>query len=143
MVKKKLTEEQIQKNRENGKLGGRPPKYPDAQALEAKIDEYFNYYETIDKAPTWANMLLYIDISDDTLLRYRTDEEYINKGYADAIKKAEKRHCDFWQQLCLEKPNLQTFCIFELKQPHNGGFSDKQQIENTGKQSMEITFKTI
>lgn len=135
---RKMTEELKQKARECGKLGGRPPKYKTSDALAGAIDDYFANREQTGKVPTWADMLVSLDISDSTLLRYRSDKDYIDEGYAEVIKKAELRHCHFWQQYALEHPNLQSFCIFELKQPHNGGFADKQQVETNGKQTIEI-----
>lgn len=139
---RKLTEEQAQKARENGKLGGRPPKYT-VDELNAKIDEYFELHQTKDNIPKWPDMLNYLSISDDTLLNYRTKDEYVKAGYSDAVKRAERRFSETLIQLAVDNPNLQTLCIFLLKQPHNGGYTDKQQVESTGKQSVEVVIKTI
>lgn len=138
MPRKEMSEEAKQKARENGKLGGRTPKYATAEALESAIDGYFDNCSKNETLPTWADMVVKLGISDRTLLNYRTNEEYIKSGYFDVIKKAEMMHCNFWQNLAVTKPNLQSFCIFELKQPHNGGFADKQQVETNGKQTIEI-----
>jgi len=125
-TKPKLTpDERAQLARDNGKLGGRPPRYKSAEELETAIDLYFGRHNNKDSAPKWQLMLLELNISDDTLLNYRTKEEYINSGYSEVIKKAEQRHSEFWQQLALDHPNLQSFCMFQLKQPHNGGFRDR------------------
>ena len=137
--KRKCTDEEIADNaRIAGKLGGRPPKYGSAEELETAIDNYFIKEIDNGKAPTWAGMLLELYISDRTLLNYRTEETYIKAGYFDVIKRAEQKHCSFWQQYAVEHPNLQSFCIFELKQPHNGGFADKQQ--DNSKQDIKIEF---
>ena len=126
MAAKKTPEERAQLAREYGKLGGRPPKYTAAE-LDAAITRYFDSFANSDDVPTWHDMLLKLGISEDTVTRYRNDEKYIEQGYADALKKATRLHCDFWQQYAVKHPNLQTFCMFELKQPHNGGFTDKPQ----------------
>lgn len=128
--------------RENGKLGGRPPKYT-PEELEAKIDSYFAEHNCKANAPKWHDMLNYINLSDDTLLNYRSKEEYIKAGYSDVIKRAENRHSAFWQQLALDNPNLQTFCIFQLKQPHNGGLSDRQQVDTNNKHQIEVNIKGV
>jgi hypothetical protein len=142
-----LTEEQKEKRRqqarENGKKGGRLPKYKTAEELEEAINRYFEEHNCKENAPKWHEMLYVIDISDSALLRYRSDEKYIKAGYAEVIKKAEQRHSAFWQQLALDFPNLQTFCIFQLKQPHNGGLSDRQQVDTNNKHQVEIDIKGI
>jgi len=140
----KLTKEQAaNKARENGKLGGRPPKYQSAVDLESAINSYFDSHTDKSNAPKWHDMLYALSISDDTLLNYRTKDNYIKSGYSDVIKRAEERFCAFWQQCALDNPNLQSFCIFELKQPHNGGFADKQQVDTNSKQQIEVTLRTI
>lgn len=137
--KRKCTDEQIAENaRTVGKLGGRPPKYKSAEELETAIDKYFANQLANDKAPTWAGMLLELYVSDDTLLNYRSKEEYIKQGYSEVIKRAEQKHCNFWQSYAITHPNLQSFCIFELKQPHNGGFADKQQIDTNSNVKIEF-----
>ena len=115
----------------------RPRKYDTPEKLDKAIADYFAYMETTDQAPTWANMLLYLNISQSTVLRYQEDKgDY--KGFGDPIKKAELMHCDYWQQLALKKPNMAVFCMFELKQPHNGGFRDKPKDDPTHTVSLDI-----
>ena len=63
---KSLTEEQKEKRRqqarENGKKGGRPPKYKTAEELEKAIDAYFECHNTKENAPKWHEMLYVIDV---------------------------------------------------------------------------------
>lgn len=115
----------------------RPMKYKSAEELDKAIQAYIASHDSKDNPPTWAGMLLELDITDDTLRNYRNKEDKY-PGYSDVIKKAEQAHCRFWQQLALAHPNLQSFCMFELKQPHNGGFTDRPQ--DTG-QTGEVTIK--
>lgn len=146
MEVKSLTEEQKeqrrQQARENGKKGGRPPKYT-AEELDQKISTYFEEHNSKENAPKWHDMLNYIGLSDETLRLYRTEERYIKAGYLEVVKRAENKHSAFWQQLALDYPNLQSFCIFQLKQPHNGGLSDRQQLDTNNKHSIEIDIKGI
>ena len=142
-----MTEEQKeqrrQQARENGKKGGRPPKYETAEELEEAINRYFEGHNSKENAPKWHDMLNYIGLSDETLRLYRTEERYIKSGYLEVVKRAENKHSSFWQQLALDNPNLQSFCIFQLKQPHNGGLSDRQQIDTNNKHQIEIDIKGI
>lgn len=142
-----MTEEQKEKRRqqarENGKKGSRPPKYASAEELEKAVDDYFASHTTKDNIPKWPQMLNELNVSDSTLLRYRTDEKYIKLGYADVIKKAERMFSDTLMQLAVDHPNLQSLVIFLLKQPHNGGYTDKQQVDSNNKHSIEIDIKGI
>jgi hypothetical protein len=114
-----------------------PKKFKSAEELDRAIQAYMASHDSKDNPPTWAGMLLDLNISDRTMLEYRKNPDKY-PGYCDVIKKAEQAHCRFWQQLALAHPNLQSFCMFELKQPHNGGFLDRPQ--DTG-QNGEVTIK--
>jgi hypothetical protein len=109
----------------------RPVKFDSAEKLEQAIDKYFADCEANDKAPTWASMLLYLNLSDQTLLNYKNNSDGNYPGYLEVIKRAEHKHCNFWQQYAVDHPNLQSFCMFELKQPHNGGFIDRPKGEKS------------
>jgi hypothetical protein len=76
-------------------------------------------------------MLYKLNISDDSLLNYRNNVDNKYPGYSDVIKKAEHRFSSFWQQYALDHPNLQSFCMFQLKQPHNGGFVDRPKDDKS------------
>ena len=108
-----MTEEQKeqrrQQARENGKKGSRPPKYASAEELEEAINRYFEGHNSKENAPKWHDMLYELRICDDTMLKYRSKEEYIKAGYSEVIKRAEQKHSSFWQQLALDNPNLQSF----------------------------------
>lgn len=116
----------------------RPVKYDTVDKLSCAIDKYFTEQAANDKAPTWHSMLLKLDISDDTLLNYRNNKDNKYPGYSEAIKRAERRLSEFWQQFAIEHPNLQSYCIFQLKQPHNGGLSDKTEVSQDVKIQIQI-----
>jgi hypothetical protein len=111
--------------------GGRPTKYEELEDLKFEIDKYFSECEVNKKAPIWHDMLVKLSISDRTLLRYRSNEDDKYNGFDDVIKKAEQRFSSFWQQYALDHPNLQSFCMFQLKQPHNGGFIDRPKDDKS------------
>lgn len=111
--------------------GGRPVKYDSADKLNDAITKYFNLDYADNVVPTWHDMLEYLGVSDTSVLRYRNNEDNKYPGFGDAIKRAERLHCNFWQTYAVQHPNLQSFCMFELKQPHNGGFIDRPKDEKT------------
>lgn len=140
--KKETSEERKRASRENGKKGGRPSKYT-VEELDKKIDEYFSLNNTKDNIPKWPSMLNHLELSDSTLLKYRTNEKYIKQGYADVIKKAERRFSETLMQLAVDHPNLQSLVIFLLKQPHNGGYTDKQQVDTNNKHQIDVVIKGL
>ena len=139
----KLTKEQAQQSRENGKLGGRLPKYQTPEEFDAKCAEYLALCQSLDKFPDEAGMLLFCNISWDTKNRYENNEDNKYPGFAEVIKKyAAIRESDLVQRL-VEYPKGAGAFAFLLKQVKNGGYTDKQQVESNGKQQIEVTLRTI
>lgn len=131
-------EERAEISRKNGKLGGRAPKYEVPEELDAKCKEYIDLCEAQDKFPDEAGMLLYCNISWDTKNRYENDEDNKYPGFADVLKKyAAIRESALVQEL-MRNPKGAGAYAFLLKQVKNGGYTDKQQVENSGKQTIEI-----
>lgn len=112
-------------------------KYETPEQLEKAIDKYFKSV-TDDKIPTWPDMLLYLDISDDTVERYMKNEKGRYTGFAEPIKRAQLRFTSELIKMGQEKPNLQSFAIFLLKQVHNGGYRDKPKDDPTHTVSLDI-----
>lgn len=127
---------------ENGKLGGKEFKHT-PQELEAKIDMYFKEHDADGDTPDWPDMLRYIGLSDSMVDKYLKEERYIALGYSEPIKKAIGLFTTFWTKYGLAHPNLQTFCIFMLKQVKYGGYTDKQQLDTNNKHQIEIDIKGI
>lgn len=117
--------------------GGRPFRYT-VDKLNAKIDDYFDSHNTKDNIPKWPDMLNFIGLSDETMRLYRTDEKYIEAGYLDCVKRAERMFSSTLIQLAVDNPNLQSLVIFLLKQPHNGGYQDRQVSESSVKNTVEL-----
>jgi hypothetical protein len=127
-----------------------------AKAFTERMEEFFTWCTENRKAPINYNLANFFGISVDTIANYRnltvyTDEELEKqaegdkeklkelkkdneerKGLSEAVKKLDKFRTNFWIEIGLSDPKLQTFAIFNLKQPFNGGYSDKQQIEAGG-----------
>lgn len=115
----------------------RPRKYNTADDLDRAIKDYFSKCLADNKAPKWCDMLNSLNISQDLIQDYQSKTE-IYPGFSEVIKRAVNEHSSFWQQYALDHPNSQTFCIFMLKQPYNGGLSDKQEINQDVKIQLQI-----
>lgn len=142
----KLTKEQADKARENGKLGGRPPKYT-ADEFEAKVDEFIAYCDSEDVDATDYQIIKYFGLSPSTLDRYRAtdnpDSDAVSKrdtysGFGAALKKIDLYREDAAIRQAKADPKLSGHVAFKLKQPHWGGWTDRQQVETNGKQSIDI-----
>jgi len=106
-----------------GNTGGQPPKYSNAEDLQNKIIEYFEYVEqTEDEIVTIVGLALYLGFcSRQSLYDYVKKDEYsyiIKRALAIVEKKYEKR---LSSQTC-------TGAIFALK---NMGWEDRQSIDQT------------
>lgn len=126
---------------ENAKNTAATRKYKNAADLEAAIDTYFDEHNSRDNIPKWPQMLIHLGLSDEMLQLYQTDERYIKRGYLDCFKNAERRLSSTLIQLAVDNPNLHSLVIFLLKQPHNGGYTDKPQQQSSGNMVVELVVK--
>lgn len=115
--------------------------------FKALIDEYFNNCERDNILPLFPELLLHLDISLDSWnnylnppsidnLRYKNDIDYRRRmdnkyRYAAEAKKAELR-LEAAISRVATTTNKPTGAIFLLKQPHYGGYTDKQITEVGG-----------
>jgi len=122
------------------KKPGPDPKFSDPEALEAKINEFFQQCEEKGLFPSEAAMCVYLDISRDTLERYMREERDIDEGLAEAIKKARtKREAILVDEIYKASGKEVTGKIFLSKQPSNGGLSDRHDIN--ANQDIKINVK--
>ena len=133
-------------------LGGRPCKYKTGAEFSAAVDEFIAYSTANNIRPTDYQITEYLKISPDTLERYsRKDtrdtrdtestqgEESIDNGYAAAVKKLVMYRQDWYLRHAETNPKLTSIDIFALKQPCNGGWTDKQQIEGNGALALNVS----
>ena len=103
------------------------------EAFADKVDEYLKLCEDKEQFPDEAGMLLYLDISDETLRKYGEDKE---NNYIGTIKKAAKvRESWLTRRVMSDNAKAVTGAIFALKQPKNGGWRDVQETSG----AMNIT----
>lgn len=127
---------------------GRPPHYETPEALQSKVDEYFEWikgvpYNAVDamttgrdylrnpEPPTITGMCLFLGFeSRQSFADYKEKPEFTY-----AVKKARMRiECEYEKALTTAKNPAGS--IFALK---NLDWSDKQSVETDGK--MEVTVK--
>jgi hypothetical protein len=105
---------------------GRPLKFATPEALQAKIDEYFEV--TPKDEITWTGLAIHLDTSRETLREYKERPEFV-----DSLKKALLK-VEHGYEVDLKKRG-QAGTIFALK---NFGWTDKQEIDQTNRHSGEI-----
>lgn len=97
----------------------------EAKMFNAKVDEFIALVEDgTYEVPTDYNLMRFLDIKTKQLRYYR--EKSDQHGYRDGFDKLKMFREDFWVKKSLDKAT-QTSAIFQLKQPMNGGYMDKQE----------------
>lgn len=127
----------------------RPLKYKTAKELQAKIDEYFAKCDAhtktvynqktgeLDVIPhpkpyTVEGLAAALEVDRHTLNNYEDRDEFFT-----TIKKAKLKILSNLQERALMGDNVASITIFNLK--NNYGYTDKQEIEHSGKQEQEHT----
>ena len=101
--------------------------------FKASIEEYFNNCERDNILPLFPELLLHLDVSLDSWNNYLNPPSIDNLRYrvAAEAKKAELR-LEAAISRVATTTNKPTGAIFLLKQPHYGGYTDKQITEVGG-----------
>lgn len=104
-------------------LGGRPLKFKNAEELESKINEFYDYCELNELPLTFERLAVFLEVDRKTIYNYEHHDMFFQ-----AIKKVrDKILADIMDKGMTGKINP-TFGIFCLK---NYGYADKQEIEST------------
>ena len=117
--------------------GGRPLKFPDVEALQAQIDDFFAECDAKEEPYTITRLALALNTSRETLCEYEEREQFV-----DTIKNAKLR-CEGWieKNMLMGKANP-TGSIFSLK--NNYGWKDKTESDQTvnvnGKMNIQVEF---
>lgn len=110
------------------------------EEMEKKIDEYFN---TSQEFHSYPGMLLYLNITEDTELKYRLSKESKDKAYSEILKKAAARRQEELSRIGLSDRNKSVFAMFLLKQATNGGLRDKPKDDDDGPKEINITINGV
>lgn len=124
-------------------------RYKTPEDWEKKVDEFIQAVSSglIDR-PSDYNLSIFAGISIPTLTRYYAGSkdnadgvESIYKGYDVPLKKLIAYRADRLEGIAESNPKAATPAIFLLKQPHNGGYTDRQIVEQSGDVSINLTIK--
>ena len=100
---------------------GRHKTYKTAEDLEKAVNAYFAKNEEDNEFPDYAGMLIYLGIKEATVKNYcKTSEEY-----ADVFENAKLRRESFLARRMTKDNKLAQGCFNALKQPINGGYTDR------------------
>lgn len=128
-------------------------KFKTPEELEKKIDEFIKLCESGEiPRPTDYRLCEFLGISIATLERYYTnannsrpsnnpDKEDIYKGFDKPLKKLIAFRADRLEGIAEANPKAATPAIFLLKQGHNGGYTDRQIVEQDGNVAINLTIK--
>jgi len=112
---------------------GRKPKYT-LEELEAKISHYYPQIKSLERIPTKANLLGWLDISRKTYNEWKKDGHELS----NALKRTEIEIEDYWLQK-LAKPAC-TGAIFYLKNAFKENYKDRyeQDVTSGGEKIIQI-----
>ena len=116
-------------SKEEKNKGGRPLMFQSVKELEEKIDSYFK--EESNKPYTITDLAVWLDCDRKTLTNYEEKDEFF-----PTIKRAKTKieaNIEKGALLGLYNP---TFSIFNMK--NNFGWQDKQEIDTTGSNKIQI-----
>lgn len=105
-----------------------------AEAFAAKMDGFIGYCEAAGVDATDYQLIEYFGISSEALEQYRvgdkTKAHALQKhvGYAAALKKLDLYREDATIRQIVREPKLASHGALKLKQPHWGGWGDKQEL---------------
>lgn len=118
------------------------------EELEVAFAKAMDYCTSEKEPPVNYVLHRFTSISDDTMERYvnraakmaagEEETDPVIMRCAEVIKKWQEFKTYWWVALGVSNEKLQTMAIFNLKQPCNGGYTDKAPT-NTG--GTEVTIK--
>ena len=98
----------------------RPKTYKTAAELKKAVDAYFLDNEEKGEFPDYAGMLIYLGIKEKTVKTYSQDEDY-----KEVFDEAQLRRESFLVRRMTKDNKLAQGCLNALKQPINGGYTDR------------------
>ena len=109
-------------------MAGRPLTFGTNEELEKAISDYFDYCKENKKPETIAGLACYLEVDRTTIYNYEKKDEFFH-----TVKKARDRIlAGLEEALFTEGKSGQIFLA------KNYGYSDKQELEHTGKGGSDI-----
>ena len=131
---------------------GRPRKYKTGADLMDAVNDFIKYSTENNIRPTDYQVCEYLHMSPDALEIYAKRDKESNTGdkdieaesntkntYSAAIKKLTLYRQDWYLRHAETNPKLTSIDIFALKQPCNGGWTDKQISESSGTMALNVS----
>lgn len=131
---------------------GRPRKYKTGDDLMDAVNDFIKYSTENKIRPTDYQVCEYLHMSPDSLENYAKRDKESNTGdkdietesntkntYSAAIKKLTLYRQDWYLRHAESNPKLTSIDIFALKQPCNGGWTDKQVTESNGTMALNVS----
>ena len=131
---------------------GRPRKYKTGADLMDAVNDFIKYSTENNIRPTDYQVCEYLHMSPDSLENYAKRDKESNTGdndietesntkntYAEAIKKLTMYRQDWYLRHAESNHKLTSIDIFALKQPCNGGWTDKQITESNGTMALNVS----
>jgi hypothetical protein len=72
-------------------------------------------------------MILYLGLPTDVYQRYESNEDNAYAPFAEVLKKARFRREGWLSRVMFSDKNRAQSAIFQLRQPMNGGYSERQE----------------
>ena len=111
--------------------------YETAAALRKVVDQYFTECEAAGEFPDYAGMKIAIGLRcEQTIARYCEDPEY-----NEIFEEAKLRRESFLVRRMTKDNKLAQGCLNALKQPMNGGYTDRPI--DTGERKLVIELKGV
>ena len=96
----------------------------EAKRFNARMRDFIQAVEDgVYEVPSDYNLTKFLDIRPNRLQYYKDNID--KHGYRDGFEQLRMFREDFWTKKSLEAKSS-TSAIFHLKQPMNGGYTDKQ-----------------
>ena len=133
---------------------GRPRKYKTGAELLDAVNDFIKYSTENKIRPTDYQVCEYLHMSPDSLENYakrdkentagdkdkdKEHESNTENTYSAAIKKLTLYRQDWYLRHAECNPKLTSIDIFALKQPCNGGWTDKQVTESNGTMALNVS----
>lgn len=99
------------------------------EELEARVNAYFDTCAAEDVFPDRANMILFLGLPTELHSHYENDGDIENAAYTEVLKKARLRREGWLSRAMFADKNKAQSAIFQLRQPTNGSYSDRQETE--------------
>ena len=97
--------------------------------LEKKVAAYFSECEGLGIFPDRANMILYLGLPTGVYMRYEAGEGRRTAAFSEVLQKARLRREGWLSRAMFSDKNKVQSAVFHLRQPSNGGYSEKQETQ--------------